>query len=119
MCHVEIDKPPIASLSVMLPRNLLYNLWREHTHGIGGRKAACNFSYHDKGCVKHKNQRWHVVWKIVDRLVKLGYSAETVIDHIHAIYGEGTSVVKHHKWNQKRQEGWGTKSQPTNIALAR
>ena len=89
--HVDVDEPPIASLSAM-PRNL-YELWREYTHGIGGRKAACHFSYHDKGRVKHKYHRRNVVWKIIDGLVKLGYSAETAIDRIHAVYGEGTSVT--------------------------
>jgi hypothetical protein len=88
--HVAIDEPPIASLSAM-PRNL-YKLWREYTHGIGGRKAACNFSYHDKGCVKHKYHRRNVVWKLVDGLVKLGYSAETAIDRIHAIHMERAQV---------------------------
>ena len=89
--HVDVDEPPVASLSTM-PRNL-YELWREYTHGIGGRKAACHFSYHDKGHVKHKYHRRNVVWKIIDGLVKLGYSAETAIDRIHAVYGEGTSVT--------------------------
>ena len=81
--HVDVDEPPIASLSTM-PRNL-YELWREYTHGIGGRKAACHFSYHDRGRVRHKYHRRNVVWKIIDGLVKLGNSAETAIDRIHAV----------------------------------
>jgi hypothetical protein len=31
--------------------------------------------------------------EIVDGLDKLGYSAETAIDRIHATYGEGTSIT--------------------------
>jgi hypothetical protein len=88
----QIKEPPIASLSVML-RNQ-YKLWREYTHEIGGRKAGCNFSYHDKGRVKHKYHRRNVVWKIVHGLVKLGYSgAELAIDRIHGIHGESRSVT--------------------------
>jgi hypothetical protein len=89
--RADVQEPPIASLSPM-PRNL-YELWREYTHGIGGRKAACQFSYHDKGCVEHKYHRQNVVWKIINGLFKLGYSAETTIDRIHAVYGEGRSVT--------------------------
>jgi hypothetical protein len=31
----------------------------------------------------------------------------------------GHKCHKHHKWNQKRQESWSSKSQPSNVALAR
>ena len=41
--RADVQEPPIASLSPIMPRNQ-YELWREYTHGIvGGRKAAENF----------------------------------------------------------------------------
>jgi hypothetical protein len=85
-------EPPVASLSPM-PRNL-FELWREYQHGIGGRKPACNFSRAEKGRVKHKYHRRNVVWLIIDNLVRLGFTAETAIDRIHAIYESQTSVTE-------------------------
>ena len=89
--RADVQEPPIASLSPM-PRNL-YELWREYTHGIGGRKAAENFSHQEKGRVKHKYHRRNVVWKIISGMVKLGFTAETAIDRIYMIYGAPTSVT--------------------------
>ena len=87
-----VHEPPIASLSPM-PRNL-FELWREYQHGIGGRKPACEFSRVEKGRVKHKYHRRNVVWLIIENLVRLGFTAETAIDRIHAIYGSQTSVTE-------------------------
>jgi hypothetical protein len=87
-----LHEPPIASLSPM-PRNL-FELWREYQHGIGGRKPACEFSRVEKGRVKHKYHRRNVVWLIIENLVRLGFTAETAIDRIHAIYGSQTSVTE-------------------------
>ena len=89
--RADVIEPPTASLSPM-PRNL-YELWREYTHGIGGRKPAELFSYHEKGRVKHKYHRRNVVWQIIEGLIKRGFTAETAIDRIHAIYGSQTSVT--------------------------
>jgi hypothetical protein len=47
VCHVEIEEPPIASLAAM-PRDL-NKLWREYTHGLIGRKAACSFFIMTRG----------------------------------------------------------------------
>ena len=89
--RADVIEPPTASLSPM-PRNL-YELWREYTHGIGGRKPAELFLYHEKGRVKHKYHRRNVVWQIIEGLIKRGFTAETAIDRIHAIYGSQTSVT--------------------------
>ena len=87
----DVIEPPTASLSPM-PRNL-FELWREYSHGIGGRKPAELFPHHEKGRVKHKYHRRNVVWRIIDGLIKRGFTAETAIDRIHAIYGSQTSVT--------------------------
>ena len=89
--RADVIEPPTASLSPM-PRNL-FELWREYSHGIGGRKPAELFSHHEKGRVKHKYHRRNVVWRIIDGLIKRGFTAETAIDRIHAIYGSQTSVT--------------------------
>jgi hypothetical protein len=43
--------------------------------------------------VKHKYHRWNVVWKIINDMVKLGFTVETAIDRIYAVYGAPTSVT--------------------------
>jgi hypothetical protein len=49
-------------------------------------------------------------------MVKLGFTAKTASDRIHAVYGTLTTVTKGHKWKQKRQGGWwDMKSQPSNV----
>jgi hypothetical protein len=86
-------QPPegVATLSPN-PRTL-YLLWEEYTHGIGGRKAAEEFTPHEGGQVKHKYTRRRVVWDCIARLVRAGLDANVAIDRIHQVYGQGKTVT--------------------------
>lgn len=82
---------PPALLSAH-PRTL-HNLWAEWEIGIGGRKAARNFSAHERGRVKHKFTRRKVFWDAVRWQVRLGHTAEVAIDRIYDLYGRNRSVT--------------------------
>ena len=75
------------------PRTL-HDLWQEYMYGIGGRKAAKDFSSAERGKVRHKYCRRKLVWDTVSRLVRAGYTAETAIDRIYQCYGRNQAVSK-------------------------
>jgi hypothetical protein len=74
------------------PRSL-HALWNEWTTGIGGRKAAMHFTAQERGAVKHKFTRRKRVWDIIRSLIRAGHTAQTAIDRIYAVYGQGTTVT--------------------------
>jgi nucleoid-associated protein YgaU len=83
---------PFASSLSDLPSDL-YVLWKEYTRGIGGRKPAKDFTYHERGAVKYNYSRRKVVWDQISELVRAGDTAEVAIDRIYNIYGRRTSVT--------------------------
>jgi hypothetical protein len=84
---------PASTLS-NLPADL-YVLWQEYQHGIGHRKAAKDFTRHERGArdVKHLYTRRKVVWDQISELVRAGDTALVAIDRIYAVYGRRTSVT--------------------------
>ena len=74
------------------PKNI-YVLWEEWMSGIGGRKAARLFSSQERGRVKHKFCRRKVVWDLIARLVRSGFTAQVACDRIVAVYGQSTTVT--------------------------
>jgi len=75
------------------PQNL-YELWNEYQHGIGGRKAAKNFTRTEKGRVKCTYTRRKVIWDEIDRLVRAGDTYLVAIDRIYQAYGQTLSVSR-------------------------
>ena len=75
------------------PRNL-FTLWTEYMYGVGGRKPAKDFTAAERGRQRHKYCRRKVVWEIIGRLVRAGYTAEAAIGRIHQSYGHNLSVTK-------------------------
>lgn len=82
----------LATLSPC-PRNL-FDLWKEYTHGIGGRKAAKNFTLVERGKNKCSYSRRKAFWIIVSKHVSAGYTSAAAIDRIHQAYGDKLSVTK-------------------------
>jgi hypothetical protein len=73
------------------PRNL-FDLWIEYQHGIGGNKAAKDFTYTERGKCKFKYCRRKVVWDCISKHVNAGYLAATAIDRIYQCYGRSQNV---------------------------
>ena len=80
--------PFLATLSPH-PKDL-YILWQEYEFGIGGRKPARQFTMQERARVKFKYCRRKIVWDVIDRLVRSGYTAQVAIDRIYDIYGRLT-----------------------------
>jgi hypothetical protein len=78
----------VAALSPR-PRNL-HLLWQEYEFGLGGRKPARQFTAIERGRVKFKYCRRKVVWDIIDRMVRGGFTAQVAIDKIYVVYGHIT-----------------------------
>ena len=76
-----------------LPRTL-YDLWVEYTTGIGGRKAARDFSTIERGRDKYRFYRRKHVWDIVSNLVNAGVNSRVAVDRIYNHYGANKSVTK-------------------------
>jgi hypothetical protein len=75
------------------PRSLL-DLWNEWTTGIGGRKAAKNFTAQERGKCKYKYTRRKRAWDIMCALIHSGHTtASTAVDRIYAEYGRGSTVT--------------------------
>lgn len=83
--------PPPVSLSNSPPN--LYDLWVEYTTGLGGNKAAREFTCHERGQVRFKYSRRKVFWDCVSQHVRAGYTAHTAIDRIRNCYGQKCSVT--------------------------
>jgi len=73
------------------PRNL-YELWKEYQHGIGGCKAAKNFSNTERGQVKCTYAHCKAIWGEIDCLVHAGDTYTDAIDHIYQAYGQTPSI---------------------------
>jgi len=75
------------------PANL-WELWREYTHGTGGRKPAKDLSPTERGVksVKFRYCRRKCFWKVVCKYVKAGYCHTDAISAIYNHYGEKKSV---------------------------
>ena len=72
-----------------VPRDL-YTLWEEFEFGLGGRKAARRFTPHERGQVRLKYSRRKVIWGVLERLVRSGYTARAACDNIYEAYGKTT-----------------------------
>lgn len=87
--------PADASLS-KTPRDL-YALWDEYDNGIGGRKAAKNFTAHEKGQCTSTYCRRKVLWDLIQRVINhSGTDYRTAIEEIYGVYGY-LSITKLHK----------------------
>ena len=58
--------------------------------GLGGRKPARQFTAIERGRVKFKYCRRKVVWDIIDRMVRGGFTAQVAIDKLYVVYGHIT-----------------------------
>ena len=67
-------------------------LWQEWMEGIGGRKAAKDFTREERGRCKCKYSRRKIVWDLIQTQVNANRMATDVINQIYSHYG-GLSVT--------------------------
>ena len=89
--HIETEGQQLIAKLSKTPRSL-YDLWTEYQHGIGGNKAAKDFSYTERGKCKFKYCRRKVVWDCVSKHVNAGHSAVSAIKKIYDCYGNSLTV---------------------------
>ena len=90
--NIEGGKRQNVSLS-NTPRTL-YDLWEEYTKGLGGAKAAKDFTEKERGAMKHRFLQRNVFWDCVIRLVNSGLSAYVAINKIYESYGRRSTLTK-------------------------
>lgn len=71
----------------------LYVLWQEYEFGIGGKKAAKDFTRAERGKCKFTYGRRKIAWDKIRDLICAGHTADVAIDMIYQAYGVGTSVT--------------------------
>ena len=85
------SRPKPAKLS-RCPRSL-YDLWKEYEVGLGGCKAAKDFTRAERGDNRHVYSKRNHVWKLIGGMVRAGHSSDVAIDKIYDVYGHNTSVT--------------------------
>ncbi|ETN07720.1 hypothetical protein PPTG_13046 [Phytophthora nicotianae INRA-310] len=70
----------------------LFELWHEFQFGNGGLKPAKDFTPVERGANKFAFSRRKVFWDIVATLIRSGYTSDTAIDKIYAVYGRQLPV---------------------------
>mmetsp|Transcript_23019 Transcript_23019/g.50192 ORF Transcript_23019/g.50192 Transcript_23019/m.50192 type:complete len:130 (-) Transcript_23019:87-476(-) len=76
---------------VNCPANL-YTLWNEYKIGVGGNKAAKEFTTRERGMVKSKYCRRKKFCQAMERLLSAGADLHTAIRRIYEVYWENTKV---------------------------
>jgi hypothetical protein len=66
----------------------------EYTTGIGGRKAARDFTAFERGRDKYRFYCRKHVWDIISNLVNAGVNSRVAVDRIYNLYGTNKSVTK-------------------------
>jgi hypothetical protein len=102
----RLDAPAVAGPIALLqtcPRTLEC-LWDEYQNGIGGRKAAREFTRVERGRNKFKYCRRMVVWKCIQRLLERGGTVGTAVRRIHSVYGEVsvTDIINKMRRDERR-----------------
>ncbi|OWZ03196.1 hypothetical protein PHMEG_00025112 [Phytophthora megakarya] len=70
----------------------LFELWHEYQFGLAGLKAAKEFSRSERGANKFAYSRRKPFWDVIASLVRSGYTSDTAIDKVYAVYGRNLSV---------------------------
>nr|KAE8923624.1 hypothetical protein PF009_g26130 [Phytophthora fragariae] len=93
--HDALPEQEAHRVSVTLakrPRDL-FELWHEFEFGLNGGKPAKEFTRAERGANKFAYSRRKVFWDIVTCLVRAGFTSDTAIDKIYAVYGRQRSVT--------------------------
>jgi hypothetical protein len=72
----------------------LHALWDEYEKGIGGNKAAKDFTSEERGKCTSTYSKRSYVWNTVKEMVLRGWDAKAACSEIYNIYGQSLSVTK-------------------------
>ncbi|KAG9408425.1 hypothetical protein AC1031_021664 [Aphanomyces cochlioides] len=70
----------------------LYELWKEYEFGLAGSIPAKQFSEKERGAVKFTFCFRAKLWRLVEAMLKRGYTSDTAIDAVYAKFGRSKSV---------------------------
>ncbi|CAK4679340.1 unnamed protein product [Aphanomyces euteiches] len=90
-CH---DQNPRTRLQAKLSKRPLdlYELWKEYEFGLAGSIPAKQFSEKERGAVKFTFCFRSKLWRLVEAMLKRGYTSDTAIDAVYAKFGRSKSV---------------------------
>jgi hypothetical protein len=71
----------------------VHELWTEYMFGIGGRKAAKDFTPVERGRCRHKYCHRKLVWDCIKCHVHCGYTSNAAIERIYQVYGYNLSTT--------------------------
>ncbi|KAE8974093.1 hypothetical protein PR001_g26104 [Phytophthora rubi] len=93
--HDALPEQEAHRVSVTLAKRprYLFELWHEFEFGLNGGKPAKEFTRAERGANKFAYSRRKVFWDIVTCLVRAGFTSDTAIDKIYAVYGRQRSVT--------------------------
>jgi hypothetical protein len=97
----NVQDPPAAVVqqqeegrAELCPRpKSLHELWTEYMFGIGGRKAAKDFTPVERGRCRNKYCRPKLVWDCIKPHVHCGYTSNAAIERIYQVYGYNLSTT--------------------------
>jgi hypothetical protein len=75
-----------------LPKNL-FDLWEEYQMGLGGNKAAKEFTQEERGTCWFTYCRRKVFWDIISKHVNAGFTSAIAIDKVYQSYSRSLSVT--------------------------
>ena len=92
----ENQEGGIAAATLAPHLRTLIDLWHEYYTGIGGRRAAKDWTTREKGRKgwKQKYYRRNCIWQIQERLVRSGMTPNEACAKLRQTYGLGLSVTK-------------------------
>ena len=61
--------------------------------GLGGRKAAKDFTPQERGRCKHRFCQRKPFWLLIGKMVSEGYTANVAIDKVYDVYGGNGSIT--------------------------
>ncbi|KAE8999624.1 hypothetical protein PR001_g19008 [Phytophthora rubi] len=85
----EQEPHRVSAILAKRPRDL-FELWHEFEFGLNGGKPAKEFTRAERGANKFAYFRRKMFWDIVACLVRAGFTSDTAIDKIYAVYGDST-----------------------------
>lgn len=71
----------------------IFNLWEEYAFGVGGNKAAKDFTSQERGKVRHNYSRRKVVWDCISLHCHAGFLATYACEQILDAYGRNQTVT--------------------------
>ena len=100
----EVSDYNLPPATISSTPKTLHDLWDEYQVGIGGRKAAKDFTFHERGKVKSLYSKHKLIWDCISGLIKHGHTSYVTISKIYAAYGgisSNTLIMKKIKMIRK------------------